>query len=187
MSDDVIDTSGVVRMAVNRPDALAAIQEDVMEAERLFIVWMQADDRRATVLAEATGIPVARVRAYLRKGDFQQRYIEETARFRAAAAPYARTRAAELVDSMVDRLGRIVENGEDRDAIAATRVLTGMLATNDDGVETRSVHIDVRVLEAAGKIVQSGELTPEDGTRMLRAALAQNVDATTDRMTARKS
>jgi hypothetical protein len=88
---------------------------------------------------------------------------------------------------MVDRLGRIVESGEDRDAIAATRVLTGMLAANDDGVETRSVHIDVRVLEAAGKIVQSGELTPEDGTRMLRAALAQNVDATTDRMTARKS
>ena len=183
--DDVIDVDGVVRAAVSRPDAVTAMQEDVMEAERLFLVWMQADDRRVNTLAEATGIPATRVRRYLRHGGFQERYLEATDRFRKAAQPYAQALAAEQVDAVIQRLATIVETGGDSDAIAASRLILKTLegtSENDKPV----VNIDVRVLQAAGEIVSQGKVTPAAGMKMLRAQLAQNVDDTTEQMNSKR-
>ncbi len=150
--------------------ALAVIQSDILETESVFIAWISEENKAATNLAAVSGVPVARVRKLVRTGHFQQRFNEETERFRQAAAPYMRTRAAESIDSVVHRLESIVDKGEDKDAIGAARVLVSMVDEKQpDRVEVNTV--DVRVLQVA----EQGVNSLADVRRILSASIEGNI------------
>jgi histone H3/H4 len=163
---------------------LADVLEDAHTVERVFLAWLNSETRTPGEVSSLTGLPRARVARIIREGDFHGRYIEATRRFRDAAKPYVAGRAAEIMDDVVHRLATIVEEGTNNEAVAASRVLVGMLDV-DREAEVKQVNIDHRVLMVMADKMKQRELSTEDQKSILTATLQGNVDRADERRTAR--
>lgn len=156
-----------------RGGARGEIQRDVQDVERMFYIWLDEGQPGPTKLAELSGVPLAMARKVLRSGEFQSRYMEESARFREVAAPYLRSRAQGVMDDVIDRLHQIVKDGDDRDSIAAGRVLASMVEPGKVEVNAQTAVVDARVLS----ITEKGLDSIEDVRKLVAAHIDANVGA----------
>jgi hypothetical protein len=150
-------TTAIVKAGIDaamQKAGLSEIQNEVLEVERVFLVWMNNQSKSSKWLAQETGTEPAFVRSLLRSGEFQKRYLEETAQFRQLAQEYTKGRVQEVMDATIDRMVEIVEEGEAKDAIGAARVLASMVK-DEAPREVSETHIDARVLQIAAQGIHS--------------------------------
>lgn len=150
-------TTAIVKAGIDaamKDAGIASIKNEVLEVERVFLVWMANQNWGPKKIAQEAAVSESLVRTLLRSGEFQKRYLEETESFRSIAQEYSRGRVQEYMDSVISRMTEIVEEGEPKDAIGAARVLASMVA--DQGPrEVSETHIDARVLQIASEGIRS--------------------------------
>lgn len=169
------DSNELVRIGVDRAisaGGLGVIADDLLEVERVFLIWAEDPGQSVAEIAKRSGSRVGTIRRLLATGEFQRRYEQEMSGLREVAEPYMRARARELVDITIRRLGGIVEAGEDRDAIAASKVLIGLISGPEASTPTTQINVDARTLQ----IAQAGLHNTEDVKRVLTSAIAGNID-----------
>ena len=161
---------------------LAKIEQDMLEAEQVFLHWMEDQSATPMKLSKSTGVPVKRIKELLATGEFQKKYMEVQQGFTAIAEPYLKARAKDHMQGVLARLSDIVERGEDKDAIAASRVIAD-LATTKEAVSGTTINVDNRVLQVAAEGMRANIA---DVQRALAAQLDSNiVEATEVRTTKR--
>lgn len=150
-------TTAIVKAAMDsamKKAGLDQIKQEVIDVERVFLVWMANQSKSSTWIADEAGVEPGFVRSLLRSGEFQKRYMEETAGFRQVAQEYTRGRVQEVMDAVIERMTDIVDNGEAKDAIGAARVLASMVK-DEAPREVSETIIDARVLQIAAEGIHS--------------------------------
>jgi len=145
-----------VALAVDH-GARDVIVSEIEDAEKVFLAWVNDRSMTTRQLADATGVEYSKVRDMLRSGIMQRRYMEMTADFQQIARPYTEARVHEMVDDMLARMQQVIENGSDRDAIAAVRVLSGMISQPSQSIESHVTINDPKVIQIAQKGIESIE------------------------------
>lgn len=180
MDDQVIERG--VELALGAR-ARGELQREVQDVERMFLVWLEEGQPGPRKLAALTGVSEGEARKVLRSGVFQRRYMEETEGFRAIAAPYVKTRAQAVMDDVIDRLHEIVTRGDEKAAVAASRVLAGMIENDKVEVHANQAVVDARVLS----IASDGLRSIDDVRRLVAASIDGNVSAVEESRAARRS
>lgn len=169
------DSNELVRIGVDRAisaGGLGVIADDLLQVERIFLIWAEDPGQSVAKIAGKAGVGTATVRRLLATGEFQRRYEQEAAGLREVAEPYMRARAREMVDAVISRLAAVVEAGEDRDAIAASRTLIDLIKQPDVHTVTNNYAVDARTLQ----IAQAGLKGIDDARKLLTASIAGNID-----------
>lgn len=176
-------STAIVKAAVDRAmkeGGLKQIEADIIEVENLFLQWSTDPKQSVNKLSDATGMTHKRIKEVLATGEFQRRYLEDTAGFREVAQEYTRARAADVMDAVIGRMAEIVEKGDPRDAIGAARVLTSMME-NAAPKQVNVEHMDTRVLQIAAKGIE----TVEDLKKIMSAAADGNISRVEEERAAR--
>lgn len=178
MTDKIVERG--TELALKNGGA-AKIQQEILETEQVFIHWLDDMGASPMSLAKRSGVPTKQVKEMLASGVFQKKYLEYSDGFTEVAAPYLKARAQNVMEKVVNRLEKIIDYGEDKDAISAGRLLSDMASTSQSKVET-SVNIDARVL----KIAADGFRDMDQVNRALSAQMDSNIIEATEVKTARR-
>lgn len=155
---------------------VATIEEGVLDVERVFIHWLDSG-MTATPhkLSKETGVAVKEIKEMLASGVFQKKYMEVQEGFTEIAEPYLKARAKQTMENVMGRLSQIVDQGQDKDAIAAGRLIADLATTKSAAVET-NINVDSRVLQLAA----DGLKDMDEVRKALAAQLDSNIIESTE-------